>query len=201
MKCDVQKIIKAGGIMAIIIGAAISLHAWWCTDCQEEHDDPFCPTTRKDKDGFAPSDYPYLGVIADNASVHDTPYGLKTQEGRAIRQVREGYFLYELPTSFGTLIYYDGRNAYNEAGEKYPTAPGHTADGNLVFEGPPLFTVYLNKYTPIIQTKDGRYVHEKPRHRYQNVAYSKDVYFNGVEHVDYEGNTYKERDLKIPNDD
>ncbi|MDR2396279.1 MAG: hypothetical protein LBD69_00215 [Puniceicoccales bacterium] len=191
MKCGVQKIVKISSIMAIIIGA-ISLHAWWCQDCQEEHDDPFCPTTRKDKDGFTPSDYPYLGAIADNASVHDTPHGLRAQDGRTVQEIKGNYF-YELPTDFEFFVYYDGRNAYNEDGEKYPTAPGYTADGNLVFKGSPLFTVCLNKYTPIIQTPDGHYLYEEPC--YQSVTNSKNVYFDGVEYVDHENNTYREKDL------
>jgi hypothetical protein len=200
MKCGVQKIIKVGGIIAIIMGA-VSLHAWWCTDCKKAHEDPFCPETCKDKDGLTPSDCQSVGNLPNGVPVHHTPYGVRAPNGQAVQKIGERY-LYELLTSFGSSIYYDGvNNAYNENDEGYPTV-GLTADGNLVFQHADdpqkLFAIHFNKYTTIVKTKDSRFLYGKPR--YQGLSNSKDVYFDGFEYVDLEGNTYERSELKICRD-
>ncbi|MDR0646878.1 MAG: hypothetical protein LBF43_00375 [Puniceicoccales bacterium] len=189
--------------MAVIMGA-ISLNAWWCPDCQEKHDDLFCPQTHKDKNGFAPSECQQVGALPDGVFVHDTPYGLRTPNGQVVHQVGEGHFLYKLSTSFETPIYYDGiNNAYNENGEAYAVV-GTTVDSNLVFlyENKPikplLFTVCANKCRTIIQTKDNHFAYAEPR--YQTVENPTDVYFTGFEYVDLEGNAYERHDLKTCED-
>jgi hypothetical protein len=203
MRCDVQRIIKVGGIVAIIMGA-ISLHAWDCPDCKEVHDDPFCSVTGKDKNGLTPSDYEFAGSLPDGIVVYGTPHGHRSPDGQAVHEVGTGYFLYKLPTSFGSFVYCDGVNnsAYNENGEEYSIV-GSIADGNLVFlytQAPKdlLFTISLNKCTTIFKTQDNRFVYGEPC--YQVLSNSKDVYFDGFEYTDSEGNTYERNELKICKD-
>lgn len=197
MKCGTQKIVKVSSIMAIIMGA-ISLHAWQCPDCQKAHENPFCPQTYKDKDGLTPSDYPYAGAIADNASVHDTPYGLRAQDGRAVQKVEEHY-LYELPTGLGSFVYYDGTNGvYDNKGMHHPLA-GLTTDGNLVYrhmdaEPAVFFTICSKNYKSLVKAKNGCFLYSL---RYLSLSTEKEVYFDGFEYVDLEGNTYERNELKI----
>jgi hypothetical protein len=202
MKCDVQKIVKVGGIMAIIMGA-ISLHAWQCSHCQKEHVDPFCPQTCQDKDGFTPSDYQHVGSLPDGVFVYCTPYGFRSPNGRAICQIREGYFLYELPTSFGFPIYYDGKNnTYNDRGEAYSIA-GLTADSNLVFSYTDKtqkllwFAVCSNQCIPLTQI-NGCFLYAEPHYQSSSNP-NMDVYWDGYEFVDSAGNIYerRRRDIKF----
>jgi hypothetical protein len=203
MQCNVRKIVKVSGIMSVIMGA-ISLHAWFCKDCQEEHKDPYCPQTYKDQDGNTPSDYPQAGNLPNGVFVFGTPHGPRVQNGQAVHEVGRDYFLYKLPTSFETPIYYDGiNNAYNENGEEYPII-GFTADNNLVFlykndsTKSLLFVICLNECRTVIQSQGGCFLYETPR--YQSVSDLKDVYYNGFEYVDLEGNTYEKNELKICRD-